>query len=347
MIKMKNKLKVFLLLPLLLLSSCSNNKKLINVFIYKEDDTFIKSLTSQILINLNSPDYNVEVQYAAGNQNIQNKQIEKAFTWDIENNYYIINAVDRLSASAFVELAKKNYKPLIFINREPLNDTMQMYDECYYIGSNPYLEGSNQATLLNSLYGGANKYLGSTYDKNGDGIIQLVLLKGELGHQDAESRTRSFIDKISSLGYKYEVLETSYCNWDRKLANESFGKIYAKHAQTNDIELIVSNNDDMALGAIDYIRSRTDYKRVGDFIDNYFPIVGVDATQVGCEAIENGYLYGTVYNDAKEQAKAISWLVDAFINGLDVLNGPYEFDRNRVLYIPGEIITIENVKKIQ
>lgn len=344
---MKNKFKVFLFLPLLLLSSCSSSKKQINVFIYKEEDTFMQSLTSQILSNLNSTDYNVSVQYANGNQNTQNKQIEEVFNGDIENSYYIVNAVDRLSTSAFVELAKKNYKPLIFINREPLNDTMQMYDECYYIGSNPYLEGSNQAVLLNSLYGGADKYLGSTYDKNGDGIIQLVLLKGELGHQDAESRTRSFIDKIASLGYKYEVLETSYCNWERKVANDSFGKIYTKHIQANDIELVVSNNDDMALGAIDYIRARSDYKRVGSFIDNYFPIVGVDATQVGCEAIENGYLYGTVYNDAKEQAKAISWLVDAFINGVDILNGPYEFDQNRVLYIPGEIITIENVKEIQ
>jgi methyl-galactoside transport system substrate-binding protein len=343
---MKNKIKVFLMLPLLLLSSCSNNKNTINLFIYKEDDTFMQSFTQNIISVLSDTSYNLNVQYASGNQNLQNKQIEEAFTGDIEKDYYIVNPVDRFAASAFVELAKKNYKPIIFINREPLDDTMQMYDECYYVGSNPYLEGSNQATLLNELYGGATEYKNSSYDKNGDGIIQLVLLKGELGHQDAESRSRSFIDTLTSLGYSYEVLETSYCNWDRSIAKESFGKIYSKHNSSDDIELVVSNNDDMALGCIDYIKERGNYNSNKKFIDEYFPIVGVDATNVGCKAVKEGFMYGTVYNDSKEQAKAISWLMDCFVNGYGIDNGPYEFNKNRVLYIPGEIINSKNVDDI-
>ena len=64
------------------------------------------------------------------------------------------------------------------------------------------------------------------------------------------------------------------------------------------IELVVSNNDDMALGAIDAIH------RAG-IGANSIKVVGIDGTPVGIKALEEGYLFGTVESDKEKYAQAI------------------------------------------
>ena len=75
----------------------------------------------------------------------------------------------------------------------------------------------------------------------------------------------------------------------------------------NDIELILSNNDDMALGAIDIIKNEKVLKDV--------KVVGVDATEPALEAIKKGELFGSVSSDKPEYARAIIELAIAKATG--------------------------------
>ena len=64
------------------------------------------------------------------------------------------------------------------------------------------------------------------------------------------------------------------------------------------IELVICNNDDMALGAIDAI------ERNGYLIQT-IKVVGIDGTPAGQEALKAGKLFGTVESDRVQYAGAI------------------------------------------
>ena len=64
-------------------------------------------------------------------------------------------------------------------------------------------------------------------------------------------------------------------------------------------ELILANNDDMALGAIDA------YTEAGIAPENMPLIYGIDGTSEGLKAVQSGSMNGTVYNDKEGQAKAM------------------------------------------
>ena len=65
----------------------------------------------------------------------------------------------------------------------------------------------------------------------------------------------------------------------------------------NNIDLIISNNDDMALGAIDAIERANNISGI--------KAVGIDGTKEALEAIKEGKLLGTIESDKKEYAKAV------------------------------------------
>lgn len=85
-------------------------------------------------------------------------------------------------------------------------------------------------------------------------------------------------------------------------------------------ELVLANNDDMALGAIDALKAQ-------NIPQSEWPaVVGIDGTDVGLEAVRNGEMIGTVYNDKEGQAAAMLELAytlstDGAVSSVDKLTG--------------------------
>ncbi len=73
----------------------------------------------------------------------------------------------------------------------------------------------------------------------------------------------------------------------------------------NTIELVLSNNDDMALGALD------SYRLMGYTKDDMPMMLGVDGMQEALEAVKDGRFTGTVYNDKEGQAQVMAAIVFA------------------------------------
>ena len=94
-----------------------------------------------------------------------------------------------------------------------------------------------------------------------------------------------------------------------------------------EIELVVSNNDDMALGAIDAI------DRAGVY---GITVVGIDATTAGLDAVHAGKMLGTVSSDKKEYAGAIMKIATAKALGeeipenMELENGKYYWSKQRI-----------------
>lgn len=273
----------------------NKDKIKIGITVYDQYDTFIASILTymdQIVKDQEKEQeltLRVNTVNAGGNQLTQNDQVD-AF---IEQDYDVIcvNLVDRTVASTIIDKAKKANIPVVFFNREPVEEDMGLWDNIYYIGGNASDSGLMQGVMVSNAY----KEAPDSIDKNGDNTIQYVMLEGEPGHQDSLIRTEMSVKTIKDSQISIEKLANGIANWNRGQANTKMKQWIDSYGE--EIELVLCNNDDMALGAIDA------YK--GSNIKEYPLIVGIDGTKQAMDAIKEGSLYGTVFFNAKGHAEAI------------------------------------------
>jgi len=330
---------------LLPLSGCAQKGHKIAFFIYKSNDTFISELMQYMTANV--PDeVAFEVRDAGNSQSVQNQQIVELIGGEFD--LFVVNAVDRLACSAIIEKCKIENVPVLFFNREPPEDIL-IGSGIFYVGADADNQGIKQAEMVAELF--TANFAGSEADRNGDGVVQLVILKGEQGHQDAEKRTDSCVARFKELGFEVDILGIEVADWNRRDGYEAMRRLYDQFGDS--IELVFSNNDDMALGAIDFLLMREVFTAKinasgslsdeNPVYDQPFVIVGVDGTAVGLDAIERGLLYGTVYNDSVKQADAILALVDYILNEKSFDDFPYAITHGYYINTDGDIITQANV----
>lgn len=340
---MKNKQLSFLMSFALLLTSCSSSSNDALIFVYDENDTFISSFDTALQIELTKRDYSFQTYYAGNSQIKQNESLVEAVD-KMDPKMMFINPVDRLSSGAIIDKVSTKDIPVVFFNRQPLDQDMirgrKNNDKIFYVGTDPNFEGESQAKMVENLFG-ASSSLDPLYDKNGDGIIQTVLIKGEIGHQDSEKRSKAAMEALKNDGYQIETLYSTYCNWSRSLAKENSKEIMQKYGK--DIELILCNNDDMALGVIDYLLSdENTFEWEGESLP--FPIFGVDGTNVGLEYVRKGLLSGTVKNEAHRQAEACIRIVEEIQKyGKITASFPYHMANEYTIYVEGSAITKDNL----
>lgn len=313
---MKNKKLSLSLLSLsaLALSGCDTPSVKISIFLYDQTDTFVASLNSQLLRLLPSS-YGVETYDGERSQSTQSRQIIQEFSSG-SSSAMVVNMVDRLSSGAFIEKAYQVDVPMLFFNRKPLESTMApegdeaysqwVLENCYYIGTEPSYEGTVQAQIADAFF---QKH---GADSNGNGTLDVAIFKGEQNHQDTEERTSFSINALRELGYEVNIVKTVYCDWTYEQAY-----IAASELDLDEIDLLLCNNDEMALGAIAYLKTLIDDDGETPFYERFFPIVGNDATEGGRAAVSEGTMIGTVINDYVLQAEIIIQLLDFLIEGAE------------------------------
>ena len=174
-------------------------------------------------------------------------------------------------------------------------------------------------------------------DRNNDGKIQYVVLEGEAGHQDAIIRTEKVADTLRNEGIELEKLNSGVANWNRAQAENRMTQLIGQFH--NQIELVLANNDDMALGAIDA------YEKLNITKATYPLFFGIDGTDAGLKAVRDSKMAGTVYNDKEGQAGAMAKLAAALVTGerMEELT----FENEKYIYLPYRKITSENVQEFQ
>lgn len=298
---------VYGLLILILLSACSSNTSTeedineieqikIGILIYRFDDQFIsyvmKEIQNEKLLLDALTEKDIIVDFVDGNNqtDLQLDQIKDMLALDYD--VLAVNLVDRSQAATVIDLAKAADIPLVFFNREPVQVDMARWDQIYYVGSKGEDAGTIQGDIVAEAW-----FNNSDLDKNGDGILQYIMIKGQAGHQDTIVRTEHSIKSILSHGIQVEELVSDTANWQRQEAKEkmyNYLDIYK-----DEVEFIISNNDMMALGTIDAMMD------LGLEGETLIPIVGVDAIDDVLKALDNGEMTGTVFNDSAKQGQMV------------------------------------------
>ncbi|MDR1429400.1 MAG: galactose/glucose ABC transporter substrate-binding protein MglB [Spirochaetaceae bacterium] len=327
------------LLAVLCVTSCTRSQgnnsgglPKIGVAIYKFDDTFM-SYTRNAIEKAGKDKARVEVVDSQNAQPIQNDQIDAFLSKQMDA--IAVNPVDRTAAAAIINNARAKNTPLVFFNREPLPEDMNSWDRVYYVGAKAEESGTMQGQIVAAYWKSHPEA-----DKNRDGVLQYIMLKGEPGHQDAELRTEYSVKAVQAAGIKVERLAEDTAMWDRPRAVEKMDAFYARFGDR--IEVVFCNNDDMALGAIESLR------KAGYFSNNkYIPVVGVDATAPALQALAQGTLLGTVLNDAQNQGKATFDLAYALASGAGPDSTDWPLVGGKYIWVPYQKVTKDNYTQFQ
>ena len=273
----------------------------IGVSVYDQYDTFVSEMinhfneyASEVSASMDSNvSVNIDVYNAAASQTTQNNQVKTM----LEDGCDIIcvNLVDRTEPVTIIDMAEKKDVPVIFFNRELVEQDLERWDKLYYVGAKAFESGIMQGEM-------------AAADKNGDGVFQYIMLEGEADHQDAIVRTEYAVSTITDQGVPVEKLGYAIANWNRAQANTKMSQLLTEYG--DQIELVLANNDDMALGAVDAM------KAAGIDQAEWPVILGIDGTDVGLAALKNGEIRGTVYNDKEGQAEKMFDLAFCLARGL-------------------------------
>ena len=304
----------------------------VGVTYYDQSDIFLNELLDcfkKEIQNLESEErkISVTIQGAGGSQRTQDDQVKELI--DAGCDVLCVNLVDRTDPSEIIDLARENQIPIIFFNREPVAEDMAQWEQLYYVGAKAEESGTMQGEMAAEAIK-ANPQI----DRNKDGKIQYVVLEGEPGHQDTIIRTENAVEALKAGGIELEKLSYGLANWNRAQAENRMSQMISQY-QTK-IELVLANNDEMALGAMDA------YEKL-NYTESTLPLFfGIDGTKVGLEAVRDSRLSGTVYNDKEGQAKAMAKLAEALVTGDRTEN--MDFENGKYVYLSYEKVTKEQLE---
>lgn len=261
-------------------------------------------------------------------QTTQTEQVTTAITQGAK--VLVVNLVDTGSDDAARNIIEQaNGIPVIFFNRSVSEEAVTSSDKCVFVGTDYEMAGHMQGEMIGN-------YLTANYDTldlNGDGVISYVMFKGQEGNAEADARTQfgqedadailtaankpalSFYDSANT--NKYLVDQTGA--WSSAAATDYMQTILSQYSEAsgNMVELVIANNDEMAIGAIAALQNAGYNKEGGTTI----PVFGVDATDAAKDAIAEGSMVGTIKQDAEGMANTIAAIANNYLSGKDTFDG--------------------------
>ena len=317
---------ILALILILAAVSCSHAEDIkIGSCIYRFNDAFMLRFRNAMTAESEKLGAKIEMADGQDDQTTQEGQVDQFIADGV--NVLIVNPVDRMASQNFIDKAKAANLPIVFINREPTPEVLATYDKAYYIGAKAEESGTEAGELVAAYFKAHPEA-----DKNKDGKLQFVMLRGQNGHQDMILRSKYSVEAIRAAGIEPVEVAGAIANWD-KLQAMNIMNAFLMSIGPENIEAVIANNDEMALGAVEALKAQ-DYNK-GDPAQ-YIPVVGVDANASALDAMDKGEMLGTVLNDADGQGSAAVKLAVALAQGKDVSS---EVTDNKYIWIPYQKVT--------
>ncbi|MEW9673854.1 sugar ABC transporter substrate-binding protein [Ammoniphilus sp. 3BR4] len=242
-------------------------------------------------------------------KNDSGKQLSQVETFIAQGvDAIIIGPVDTSAVGPMVDAANKANIPVVLVNRMPDDAVLQKIYA--YVGSDSKLAGTIQMEEVTKLLGGKGN---------------VAILTGELGSDSQIKRTegnKEIIDK----------------NPDMKLLREQTAlyqraegmKVMENWIQSGDqIDAIVANNDEMAIGAMMALEA------AGQLEGKV--IAGIDGTPDALEYIKAGKLSASAFQDPVGQGKG------AIEAAIKAAKGEKLEGGSNIIDVPFQLITKDNV----
>ncbi len=249
----------------------------------------------------------VDLQFVDGRGDV-NKQIDQVSELIGKKvDALIVNPVDTAATAQITKAAVAAKIPLVYVNRRP--DDLKLPAGVATVTSDDEEAGRLQMQYL------ADKM---------DGKGSIVILLGDLSNNSTQNRTKG----VKAIIAKYpgiKVDQEQSGAWGRQKGMDITNDWLT---QGRDFSAVVSNNDEMAIGAAMALKQAG--KKQGAVL-----VAGVDGTPDGLNAIKKGQLTVSVFQDAKGQAEGA---IDAAVK-----MAKNEKLETQAIVIPYRLITPENV----
>lgn len=246
------------------------------------------------------------VMDAAEDKDLQLRQVETMLADKVAA--LVVVPVNTSEVDGIAAAAAKADVPLVFVNRNPYPG-QRPPDNCFVICSDAYVEGETQMHY-------AGKIIGS--------MGHVVILQGILANEATQSRTQGVKDVIAATYPELAIVAQASGNWRRSSARELM-KAWLEEYGREKIDAVISNNDIMALGALEVLEGAG----IHDVV-----VLGIDAIPEALLAIKQGRMAGTVLQDPIGQGKgAVEIAVKAIAQEKQAQN----------FILPSELVTRENV----
>ncbi len=269
--------------------------EVLNSYYYYEEDDFVKRLSQTLNSLAKMRGIDINTYYAHNSHSLQINQI---YSNIYDGNPMLVNMQDLSFAAEVAYHARTHRNRVIFFNRKPTDMLFKEYDNVWYVGTNSTASGIHQVSMIEDYI----KHTKKT-DRNGNGTLDVVILQGEKNNNDSLVRTRLILDSLKK--YRLKVVSQNYDNWSYHMAFEDLKSLDRKKG-LDKVDMIISNNDAMAIGALRYLNNRG-YNLEGSFGDSrrYIPVFGADGLPEALELVKKKQLTGTIFADFATFAKVI------------------------------------------
>lgn len=279
----------------------------IGVSIANFDDTFLTYMMDGMKAYAGEHTDVIEIEFVDAKEDMA-KQMDQVENFIVQQkDAIIIVPVDTSATDPMTAAATEADVKLVYVNRKPAN----LPEGTYYVGSEEIVAGRLQMEFLADAM---------------EGKGQIAILMGKLDNEGALKRTEGN-EEIAGNFDGIEIVDKQTGLWQR---NEGMMKTedWLNRFGT-DLKAIASNNDDMALGAIQALK---------DAGREDILVVGVDATPDGLAALEAGDLAATVFQDAAGQGGGAVEVAYGSVTGSVT---------DQIKMIPFKLVTPDNISEFK
>lgn len=273
------------------------------------DDTFLTILRNSIADAAKKDGATVQIEDAGNDVGKQLSQVQNMIAQKVDA--IIVNAVDTDATPKITKMVTAAKIPLVYVNRKPV-DFDKLPAGVAVVASDEKQSGTLQARQVCKLLGG-----------KGD----LLVLMGELSNESARARTKDIEDVIATKDCAgMRIVDKREGKWSRTQGQDITMNWLSSGMK---FDAIVSNNDEMAIGAINALKAARKWtpKTI---------VAGIDATPDGLASMKSGELKVSVYQNASGQG------TQAVAAALKLAK---KQNVDRYVNVPFELVTPDNMNQ--
>jgi inositol transport system substrate-binding protein len=293
---------------LLLFSQWAAASYRIGVSIARVDDNFMTYVRSGLADAAKQQQVQVQFEDAQGDVVRQLSQVENFLAQKVDA--VIVLPVDTAAATNITRAAVAAKIPLVYVNRRP--DQPELPKGVVAVASDDIEAGQLQMRFLAEKMGGKGN---------------VAIIMGDLAQNATQGRTEGAKQVLKDYpGIK--VVGEQSAEWQRSKGMDLTSNWLLAGV---DIDAIVANNDEMAIGASMALQQAG--KAKGEV-----PVVGIDGLPDGLNAIKRGQLAASVFQDPKAQAASAMQAALKLIKGEPV---------ETFVWVPYQLIRPEQVASFE
>ena len=240
----------------------------------QDDSPFVLRVGHKLQELVNTYDDDIELVTFNGmaNANAQIAHIESFISSGFDA--IILDPISYEKCALAVTIAQNAGIPLIVTITETYNPTGYMS----FVGSNHYQSGLIEAQMVAEYLNGAGK---------------VVILEGVMGISAQTGRCEAYVDVLKNYP-DIEIVAVQTAAWQRE---EAYAIVENWIRNDKDFSVVLSENDNMAMGAIQAIEELGMQDKIAVF--------GVDGDADALQAVKDGRLKGTVFHNAQKIAESL------------------------------------------